>query len=217
MLNRKRLAAAAAGLVLVLSILVSGCDLSSLVASSGEATLSNLSAQPAASQASEYTAPAVSGSSAEMPVEYYFPRAGQAPKPVLISIMQAAKKTLDVAIYSFTDTDIANALIAAKERGVTVRVISDRESSGGKYQKSLLQSLKTNGIPVKINTHVDLMHLKVTIADKAVVTTGSFNYTKTAEQYNDEVFVVLRSAKAGQDFDTEFSSMWNDSGNFTSF
>lgn len=159
----------------------------------------------------------VSAASGSTSVQYYFPRAGQAPAPVLMGIINNAKTSLDVAIYSFTDTDIADALIAAHRRGVEVRVISDRESSSNSSQKRLLLSLARAGIAVKINTHQDLMHMKVTIADKTVVTTGSFNYTKTAENYNDEVFVVIHSAQAGQDFSNEFASMWNDSGNFTEF
>lgn len=150
-------------------------------------------------------------------VQSYFPRAGQAPAPVLTQIINDAKSTLDVAIYSFTDQDIANAYIDAKKRGVQVRVITDRESSSGQYQEPVLDSLKEAGIPVKINTHKDLMHMKVTISDNQIVTTGSFNYTITAEKYNDEVFVVINSKTTAQTFEKEFAEMWNDTQNFESF
>ncbi len=150
-------------------------------------------------------------------VEYYFPRAGQKAEPELISVIGSAKKTLDIAIYSFTDGKVGSAVAEAHRRGVAVRVITDREQASGQYQKALLKGLVKAGIPVKIDTHSGLMHLKVTIADGEVATTGSYNYTKSAENSNDEVFVVLRDEKAAQDFEAEFGKMWNDTKNFKSY
>jgi len=150
-------------------------------------------------------------------VQYYFPRAGQAPEPVLVSIISSAKKTLDIAIYSITDQAIGNAIIADKKRGVVVRIISDKTESGNKYQKALLTTLKNAKIPIKINSHSGLMHMKVTIVDNSVVTTGSFNYSNAAETTNDEVFVVLNNSTEAKDFDNEFVSMWNNTSKFKNF
>ncbi|WP_051074193.1 phospholipase D-like domain-containing protein [Effusibacillus pohliae] len=58
------------------------------------------------------------------------------------------------------------------------------------------------------------MHLKVTIADKSVVTTGSFNYSTAASTTNDEVLVVLRDVEMAKAWDTEFERMWSDKENF---
>jgi phosphatidylserine/phosphatidylglycerophosphate/cardiolipin synthase-like enzyme len=150
-------------------------------------------------------------------VEYYFPRAGQDVQSQLISVINSADKTLDVAIYSFTDTKIGDAMIQAHQRGVTVRVITDQEQATGKSQKALLKKLVQAGIPVKENTHSGLMHLKVTIVDDKVATIGSFNYTKAAEKTNDEVFVILRDETAAKDFEAEFETMWNDKTRFTDY
>ncbi|MFT9057715.1 MAG: phospholipase D-like domain-containing protein, partial [Ethanoligenens sp.] len=75
-------------------------------------------------------------------VSVYFPRAGQDAEGQLISELGTAKKTLDVAIYSFTDTKIADAIAAAKKRGVTVRLISDCECSSEVAQKKALNVVK---------------------------------------------------------------------------
>lgn len=150
-------------------------------------------------------------------IRYYFPRAGQKAQPVLIGIIGAAKQTLDVAIYSFTDQDIASALVKAKNRGVAVRVITDKTQSESSSQKTALRILTRAGIPVKVDTHSGIMHLKMTVADGKTATTGSFNYTKAAENSNDEVFVVIRSDKVAKDFGDEFGRMWNDSGNFKKY
>lgn len=150
-------------------------------------------------------------------VQYYFPRADQKPEPVLVKMIGSAKSSLDMAIYSFTETNVASALIEAKKRGVAVRVISDRECSQEQSQKKLLNLLKSAGVPVKVNSHAGLMHLKMTIADRQIVTTGSYNYTYSAETENDEVFVVMKNDKAAGDFDNEFSQMWNDVRNYKNF
>lgn len=150
-------------------------------------------------------------------IQYYFPRAGQKAQPELISIIDSANKSLDVAIYSFTDKQVASAIIRAHQRGVSVRLISDREQSAGQYQKTILKSIQKAGIPIKIDTHTGIMHLKVTIADQKIATTGSFNYTKSAEDSNDEVFVVLNDAKSAHDFENEFNNMWDDKSNFANY
>jgi phosphatidylserine/phosphatidylglycerophosphate/cardiolipin synthase-like enzyme len=150
-------------------------------------------------------------------VEYYFPRAGQDVQSQLISVINSSDETLDVAIYSLTDTKIGDAIIQAHQRGVAVRVITDQEQAAGKYQKSLLKKLVQAGVQVKENTHSGLMHLKVTIVDNKIATTGSFNYTKAAENTNDEVFVILRDETAAKDFEAEFETMWNDEKRFTDF
>jgi Phosphatidylserine/phosphatidylglycerophosphate/cardiolipin synthases and related enzymes len=150
-------------------------------------------------------------------VSYYFPRAGQNAESALVSVVGSAKKSLDTAIYSFTDADVAAAMIADKQRGVKVRVITDRECAGNQYQARVLGELKDAGIPVKYNTHSGLMHMKVSIVDSATVTTGSFNYTKSAENENDEVLVILKNSTAAKDFGTQFARMWNDTKDFANY
>jgi len=153
----------------------------------------------------------------ENTIQYYFPRDNQPPKPVLIGIINNATEKLDIAIYSLTDKDIANAIAAAKQRGVNVRVITDATQSAGKYQQSALDTLRNAGITIKINKHSGLMHLKVTIADSKIATTGSFNYSSGAEEDNDEVFVVINNAQTAADFESQFERMWNDTKGFIEF
>jgi phosphatidylserine/phosphatidylglycerophosphate/cardiolipin synthase-like enzyme len=159
-----------------------------------------------------------SGSSgASQPLEYYFPRAGQHPDQVLIGVIGSASSTLDIAIYSITKDNIVQAIAAAKARGVTVRIISDKIESANKYQAQELAVLTGDGIPIKINHHSGLMHLKVTIADDKTVTTGSYNYSAAATDENDEVLVVIHDPKVAQDFDNEFQSMWSDNQKFVDY
>ncbi|ADU27981.1 phospholipase D-like domain-containing protein [Ethanoligenens harbinense] len=167
--------------------------------------------------ASVSSTPASVASPGGSDISVYFPRAGQDAEGQLISRLSAAQKTLDVAIYEFTDTKIADAIAAAKKRGVTVRLISDRECSGEAAQKKALNIVKAAGIPIRINSHPGIMHLKVSIIDDSVTTTGSFNYTKGAQNENDENLVVLNNSQISQQYETQFNRMWNDTKDFTNW
>ena len=132
-------------------------------------------------------------------------------------LINSANSSLDIAIYSLTKPDIVDAIAAAANKGVAVKVITDREESGNEYQAQELLVLSNAGIPIKINSHKGLMHLKVTIADDKTVTTGSYNYTEEATYDNDEVLVVINDQNIAQNWDNEFQSMWTDDTDYQDY
>lgn len=142
--------------------------------------------------------------------EYYFTKADQHPEKALIDVINSSTQTLDIAIYSLTHPEIVAAIKEAKKRGVAVRIISDKIQSAGKSQTEAMKLLGSAGIPMKINKHSGLMHLKVTIADKKIATTGSYNYSKSASTDNDEVLMVIRNEDIAKSFTEQFEKMWND-------
>ncbi|SFJ12048.1 Excalibur calcium-binding domain-containing protein [Paenibacillus sp. UNC496MF] len=146
--------------------------------------------------------------------EWAFTQAGQQPEKLLIGVVDGAERTLDIAIYSLTKPDIVDAIKRAKNRGVAVRLITDRIQAQGKSQKEALKLLGSAGVPMKLNTHGGLMHLKMTIADGKTATTGSFNYSKAASTDNDEVLMVLRDEGVAESFARQFESMWTDTSAF---
>lgn len=147
-------------------------------------------------------------------IDYAFTRDNQHPEKVLIDIINGAKSNLDIAIYSLTNKEIVKAIQESKKRGVAIRIITDEQEAKNATQAADLKSLKATGIPIKKNTHKGLMHLKVTIADKSVLTTGSFNYSASAATINDEVLVAIYDSKMAQEWDSEFEKMWTDTRNF---
>ena len=87
-----------------------------------------------------------------------------------------AKKTLDLAIFSFTNNDLADALLAAKERGVTVRIITDDEAMKGKGADT--QRMADEGIECRTDSEEQYhMHNKFMVVDQSFLLTGSFNWT----------------------------------------
>ena len=150
-------------------------------------------------------------------VQYAFTRMGQHPRRLLIDAINQAHRTLDVAIYDITEWNIVNAIVAAKERGVKVRIITDAHTSKNHDELEELQYMARYGIPIMINTHSGIMHLKVAIIDDKVVTTGSFNFTYSASTINDEVLVIIHDPRSAEQFEKVFNTMWNDHKNFTTW
>jgi phosphatidylserine/phosphatidylglycerophosphate/cardiolipin synthase-like enzyme len=150
-------------------------------------------------------------------ISVYFPREGQDPAPVLSNIYNMANNTIDIAIYSLTNPTIINAIESAKARGIKVRIITDRMESKNKYQAEALARLNADGVPILINSHSGLMHLKMSVIDRTFVTTGSYNYSLDASQTNDEVMVVCTESNTITQCENEFEHMWNDSKSFTRY
>ena len=117
-----------------------------------------------------------------------------------------ANTTINIAIYSFTQDSIADALIAAKGRGVKIRVLMELDKindDGSEYAK-----LKAAGISIKSDSSAGLMHDKFFVIDGRVVGTGSYNWTSAAENDNAENLVIFSSNSLASKYLNEFNYIW---------
>lgn len=92
--------------------------------------------------------------------------------------------------YSLTHTDIIDALIKAKKRGLIVKILLDKSNLITKH--SIIKRLKENNIQVKVDNVRGIAHNKIIIVDKIIVITGSFNFTKAADNRNSENIIVIK-------------------------
>jgi len=124
----------------------------------------------------------------------------------IISLIDRANESVDVAVYSFTHKEIADAMIRAKERGLKVRVIleSDQVTSYSQYGR-----LKAAGIEVELDKNPYSMHNKFLVVDGRVVATGSFNYTEAADKKNDENLIIIWDPEVARKYESEFEEMWS--------
>ena len=134
------------------------------------------------------SAPSVSSGSAMASEVYFSPRGGCT--EAVVREVGKARKTVWVQAYSFTSAPIARALVEASRRGVKVRVILDRSQRSERYTAA--DFLAHAGIPVYIDARHAIAHDKVMVIDGRTVLTGSFNFTKSAEENNSENLLVLR-------------------------
>ena len=120
----------------------------------------------------------------------YFSPGGEATSAIREALYHA-KSTVLVQAYSFTSAPIADALVKAHKRGVNVQVILDRSQRTQKYSSA--DFLVNSGIPTRIDAAHAIAHNKVMIIDNEVVITGSFNFTKAAEEKNAENLLVIHN------------------------
>jgi phosphatidylserine/phosphatidylglycerophosphate/cardiolipin synthase-like enzyme len=110
----------------------------------------------------------------------------------VVDALTSAKQSILVQAYSFTSAPIAKALVDAHRRGVDVKVILDRSNRTAHYSAATF--LAHAGIPVWIDTRHAIAHNKIMIIDGNTILTGSFNFTKAAEQQNAENLLTIRDA-----------------------
>lgn len=108
----------------------------------------------------------------------------------IIEALDRARESVLVQAYSFTSAPIAKALVDAHKRGVDVTVILDSSQRSEKYSSA--DFLVHMGIPTYIDDRHAIAHNKVMILDDTTVVTGSFNFTKSAEEHNAENLLVIR-------------------------
>jgi phosphatidylserine/phosphatidylglycerophosphate/cardiolipin synthase-like enzyme len=101
---------------------------------------------------------------------YYAPE--DLPGDKLVSIYDGARHYIFVAVYGITFPPAVKALVSAKKRGVDVRVITDRERVNDPKQHTALNTLHLAGIPIRVNQHDGLMHLKQMVVDDLINTSG---------------------------------------------
>jgi phosphatidylserine/phosphatidylglycerophosphate/cardiolipin synthase-like enzyme len=120
----------------------------------------------------------------------YFSPAGGCTEAI-VSEINRAKSTILVQAYSFTSKEIAQALVNAHKRGVAIQIILDKSQRSSKYSSADFMS--NLGILTFIDSNHSIAHNKVMLIDNQTVITGSFNFTKAAEEGNAENMIIVLS------------------------
>lgn len=126
----------------------------------------------------------------------------------LMSFIGLAEKQLDIVIFSITHTEIAEAIKNAKNRGVQVRMVVDRQQA--QAENSKVKALKEAGIEIKFGAAKSMTHDKFTIVDLRQIQTGSYNYTVNATLNNLENQIYISDTEIIQKFSAEFERIWQE-------
>jgi phosphatidylserine/phosphatidylglycerophosphate/cardiolipin synthase-like enzyme len=151
----------------------------------------------------------VSASSVEV---WYAPE--DRPLQRVVGIYERATQYIYVAVYGMTFPPTVKALLAAHKRGVDVRIITDRQRLNDPKQRAAMTALREAGVPVKVNRHDGLMHLKQVVIDDQINMNGSMNHTDSGNRYNDERLDVIRDRDLSVKARDKFLSMWRDQARF---
>ncbi len=120
----------------------------------------------------------------------------------IVGALGQARRSVRVQAYLLTSRPVAYALINARRRGIEVQVLADHDMFV-KGQYSLIPQIVANAIPVWLEVDYAIAHNKIIIIDAeepksatAAVITGSFNFTRSAQQRNAENLLILRGNPA---------------------
>jgi phosphatidylserine/phosphatidylglycerophosphate/cardiolipin synthase-like enzyme len=138
---------------------------------------------------------------------YFSPNGGC--QQAVISEIRKATQTIDIAMYYLSSRDIAQALVKARDNNVRVRIVLDQGQEIEPASKS--GYLVKHGFEVRYHLGFGLMHNKFAIIDGKSLITGSFNWTLTAEERNEENLLVITDEEAIEKYRERFEYLWNTS------
>jgi phosphatidylserine/phosphatidylglycerophosphate/cardiolipin synthase-like enzyme len=129
----------------------------------------------------------------------------------LVSLIDRAAQTVDVAVYDFDLANVAAALARARQRGVRVRVVTDTDTYTNQRDEAVqaaFRVLRQAEVPIVQDQRSDLMHHKFTVVDGEWVQTGSWNYTDgDTYRLNNNQFIA-RSPDLAANYTAEFEKMF---------
>jgi phosphatidylserine/phosphatidylglycerophosphate/cardiolipin synthase-like enzyme len=125
-------------------------------------------------------------------VSVYFSPKDKSISKAVVPLINQAHDYVYIPVFFFTDKKTSQALIAAKKRGVDVKVLLDAVAASNNY--SCHKELRSAGIPVKVENWAGKMHQKSMIIDDNTVVIGSMNFSKSGEAKNDENCIVINNA-----------------------
>jgi phosphatidylserine/phosphatidylglycerophosphate/cardiolipin synthase-like enzyme len=129
----------------------------------------------------------------------------------IIAAIHHTHRSLDIAIYSFTDRQLEAAVVAAARRGVRVRVVADQHQADDPHSEIFY--LRAAGVTVRLSGGYrglrSIMHDKFAVFDDQWVETGSFNWTISAEDYNYENAIFLSDPLTVARYEREFERIWS--------
>lgn len=133
---------------------------------------------------------------------------GSPVEAALVTALDGAQQTVDVAIYELESQPITDALIRAKERGVQVRVVTDGEY-GLESPDAIFDQLDLADIPiVSDGARRGYMHNKFVVIDDLYVWTGSTNLKPNAFYRNNNNAMLIRSSLLAQNYTAEFEELF---------
>ncbi|RZO54979.1 MAG: endonuclease [Sandaracinaceae bacterium] len=120
--------------------------------------------------------------------------------------LEEAQKSVDICVFTVTDDRLAAAILDAHRRGVAVRLLTDDDKSFDRG--SDIERLEAAGVPVRTDRSEHHMHHKFALFDRALVITGSYNWTRSAARHNRENLLVSDDPRLVAPYLRKFDEDW---------
>ncbi len=126
----------------------------------------------------------------------------------IVGLLADSSQSVDMLAYSFTLDALAKTLVTLSGRGVTIRGVMDEEqvynNIGTEYDR-----MRQAGLDFHLDSAPAAMHEKVIIIDSNIVILGSFNFTRSADEKNDENILILYDPDIAALYEAEFEKIYS--------
>jgi phosphatidylserine/phosphatidylglycerophosphate/cardiolipin synthase-like enzyme len=124
----------------------------------------------------------------------------------ILEQMRSAEKSVEILAYALTTDTIGETLLELHRRGITVRGVVERSQEQASGSET--PHLRQNGLDIRLDGNPENMHHKVIILDEATVVFGSYNFTRSAEEKNDENVLIVHDPALAAQFLIEFERIY---------
>lgn len=151
---------------------------------------------------------------------------GDSANGLISKTLSASKKTVDLALFVFSDQQLANILEERHDQNVQVRALIEPQFAYRSYSEALdmmgfalsenckyevdnhpwKNPISTVGVPILAKG--DLLHHKFAVIDNQTVITGSHNWSEAANNGNDEILVVIENPTVAAHYQREFDRLY---------
>jgi len=128
----------------------------------------------------------------------------------IIQLLQHCRTSADICVFTITDNQLAAPILEAHQRGVAVRIITDNDKA--EDLGSDAYQLARDGVRVRVDRSEHHMHHKYAVFDKTTLVTGSYNWTRSAAQHNQENIIVSDDPRLVNRFQASFDEFWDSLG-----
>jgi phosphatidylserine/phosphatidylglycerophosphate/cardiolipin synthase-like enzyme len=145
----------------------------------------------------------------------------------IVGFLDAATKSLDIAVQELESQPIADAILRAELRGIRVRLalegdyltearaLADPWSPGGDNEanRRIHAALMRARVPTITDLNPHIFHQKFVVRDlgvegKAAVLTGSTNFTPTDTSVNLNHLLIIKGQRIAATYNAEFEELW---------
>jgi len=145
------------------------------------------------------------GDAANVSAEAFFSPGDDCPRRIR-ALLARADQSIDICVFTITDDRVSSAILDAHRRGVKVRIITDDDKSADRGSDA--DRLGEAGIELRVDRSSYHMHHKFALFDRSLLLTGSYNWTRSAAESNEENFIITGDMRLIEPFSKLFDQLW---------
>lgn len=125
----------------------------------------------------------------------------------IVRLIDKSEVSIDAAVYSINNKKIIKALKKAYDRGVKIRILTDKLQASGRSSRVL--ELYEYGIKIRVHSKYKIEHNKFAVFDSKFASSGSYNWTTPASDKNSENCIFfIKNKKAVAEYQNRFNYLW---------